>query len=71
VTGALLDLAELAARAEMSVERLRHYADVELLPPARLDGDRLGYSPAEAHTMRLVAGWTSFSRSGGVPLSDA
>jgi DNA-binding transcriptional MerR regulator len=56
VTGALLDLAELAARAEMSVERVRHYAEVGLLPPARLDGDRLGYSPAEAHTMRLVAG---------------
>jgi DNA-binding transcriptional MerR regulator len=56
VTGTLLDLNELATRAEVPVERLRHYAEAGLLPPARREGDRLGYPPGEAHTMRLLAG---------------
>ena len=56
MTAALLDLDELAARAEVPVARLRYYAEAGLLPPALRDGDRFGYSPAEAQTMRLVAG---------------
>jgi DNA-binding transcriptional MerR regulator len=56
VTGTLLDLNELAGQAEVPVERLRHYAEAGLLPPARREGDRLGYPPGEAHTMRLLAG---------------
>lgn len=56
MTGALLDLAELAVRAEVPVERVRHYAEVGLLPPARRDGDRLGYPPGEASTARMLAG---------------
>jgi DNA-binding transcriptional MerR regulator len=56
MTTALLNLTELAARADVPAERLRHYAEVSLLPPARRDGDRLGYPPAEAHTMRMLAG---------------
>jgi DNA-binding transcriptional MerR regulator len=56
MTGALLDLNELSALAEVPVERLRHYAEAGLLPPARRAGDRLGFPAVEAHTMRLVAG---------------
>lgn len=55
MTAALLDLTGLAARADVPAERLRHYAEVGLLPPARHDGDRLGYPAAEAHTMRMLA----------------
>jgi DNA-binding transcriptional MerR regulator len=51
---ALLDLTELAARAEVPVDRLRHYAEAGLLPPARRDGDQLGYPTSEANTMRLL-----------------
>jgi DNA-binding transcriptional MerR regulator len=54
MTGALLDLAELAARAEVPVDRLRHFAEVGLLPPAGRDGDRFGYPASEAHIMRLL-----------------
>jgi DNA-binding transcriptional MerR regulator len=56
MTGALLNLAALAVRAEVPVERLRHYAEAGLLAPARRDGDRLGYPPAEASTVRMLAG---------------
>lgn len=52
---ALLDLAELAAHADVPVDRLRRYAEVGLLPPARRDGDRYGYPPSEAGAVRLLA----------------
>jgi DNA-binding transcriptional MerR regulator len=51
-----LDLAGLSARSGVPVERLNRYAETGLLAPARRDGDRLGYPPAEAGVMRLVAG---------------
>jgi hypothetical protein len=44
VTGALLDLTELAARAGVPAERLRHYAEVGLLPPAH-DAEHLPGEP--------------------------
>nr|WP_221382049.1 hypothetical protein [Actinoplanes polyasparticus] len=56
MTGALLDLAELAVRAEVPVERLRHYAEAGLLPPARRDGDLFGYLPGEVSAARMLAG---------------
>ena len=56
MTGALLDLAELAVRAEVPVERLRHYAEAGLLPPARRDGDLFGYPPGEVSAARMLAG---------------
>ncbi|MEU8611146.1 hypothetical protein AB0C29_24480 [Actinoplanes sp. NPDC048791] len=56
MTGALLDLAELSVRADVPVERLRHYAEAGLLPPAHRDGDRVGYPPGEASTARMLAG---------------
>ncbi|MEV6490714.1 MerR family transcriptional regulator [Actinoplanes sp. NPDC051633] len=54
MTGVLLNLAELAALADVPVDRLREYAEVGLLPPARREGDRLGYPASEADTMRLL-----------------
>jgi DNA-binding transcriptional MerR regulator len=51
----LVDLTELAGLAAVPVAQLRRYAEVGLLPPARRDGDRLGYPPAEAHPIRMIA----------------
>jgi DNA-binding transcriptional MerR regulator len=56
VSAVLLDLPELAVRSGVPTERLRHDAETGLLPPARRDGDRLGYPPAEASTARMLAG---------------
>ncbi|MEV4714695.1 MerR family DNA-binding transcriptional regulator [Micromonospora sp. NPDC049374] len=61
----LADLADLADRAGVPAERLRHYAEAGLLPPARRDGDRLGYPPAMAHTVRLLAGAETLGIGGG------
>jgi DNA-binding transcriptional MerR regulator len=55
MTATLVDLAELAGLAEVPAAQLRRYAEAGLLPPARRDGGRLGYPPAEAHTMRMLA----------------
>ena len=52
----LLELAELAAESGVPVPRLRQYAEAGLLAPARRDGDRVGYLPAEANTARMLAG---------------
>jgi len=52
----LLELAELAAESGVPASRLRRFAEAGLLPPARRDGDRLGYPPAEANTARMLAG---------------
>lgn len=54
MTAAALD--ELAARADVPVERLRHYVDAGLLPAAPRDGGAPGYPLAAAHTMRMLAG---------------
>jgi DNA-binding transcriptional MerR regulator len=56
MTAPLLDIAELAVRSGVPGERLRGYAEAGLLPPASRDGDRVGYPPVEAGTMRLLAG---------------
>ncbi|MCM4081092.1 hypothetical protein [Paractinoplanes hotanensis] len=56
MTGALLDLAELAVRAEVPVERVRHYAEAGLLLPARRDGDLFGYPPKEVSAARMLVG---------------
>src|SRR6478609_5568788 len=48
-------MTELAARADVPVERLRHYAEVGLVLPAHGDGDRYGYPASEAVTVRLLA----------------
>ncbi|BFU43894.1 MerR family transcriptional regulator [Krasilnikovia sp. MM14-A1004] len=56
MTGELVDLADLAARSGVPVPRLRQYAEVGLLPPARRDGDRPGYPPAEVDIVRILAG---------------
>jgi hypothetical protein len=48
MTRALLDLAELTVRAEVPSKRLRHYAEVGLLPPACRGGDQLGYPERRA-----------------------
>ncbi|GGN46165.1 DNA-binding transcriptional MerR regulator [Actinoplanes campanulatus] len=53
---ALLDIAELADTSAVPLARVRAYAEAGLLPPARSDGDRLGYPPAEVNTVRLLAG---------------
>jgi DNA-binding transcriptional MerR regulator len=65
MTTALLDLTGLAARADVPIERLRHYAEIGLLAPARRDGKRLGYLPEEAHTMRMLAGVEDLGIGGG------
>lgn len=51
---ALLELAELAARADVPADRLRHYAELGLLPPASRDGDRFGYPTGEVEFVRLL-----------------
>lgn len=56
MTTAMVALTELAARADVPAERLRRYIEVGLLPPAGRDGNGLGYPPAEAYTMRMLAG---------------
>jgi DNA-binding transcriptional MerR regulator len=56
MTAALLELTELAAQSGVPAPRVRHYAEAGLLPPARSDGDRLGYPAAEAGTVRMLAG---------------
>jgi DNA-binding transcriptional MerR regulator len=56
MTAGLLELAELAAQSGVPAPRLRQYAEAGLLPPARRDGDRLGYPPAEVNTVRALAG---------------
>lgn len=56
MTAGLLDLSELAARSGVPAERLRHYAETGLLPPARRDGGRFGYPQAEAGIARMLAG---------------
>jgi hypothetical protein len=63
MTGALLDLAELAARAEVPVDRLRHFAEVGLLPPAGRDGDRFVPDPPTAQPKE--AGGTAGPASDG------
>nr|BFE56489.1 hypothetical protein GCM10020063_010150 [Dactylosporangium thailandense] len=52
----VLDLVELAARADVPVDVVRSYAEAGLLPPAQLDGDRMGYLAVDVHTTRLLAG---------------
>ena len=56
MTAGLLDVSELAARAGVPAARLHHYAEAGLLAPARRDGDRFGYPPAEANILRMLAG---------------
>ena len=56
MTAGLLDLTELAAQSGVPAPRLRQFAEAGLLPPARRDGDRLGYPPAEVSTARMLAG---------------
>lgn len=56
MTAGLLDLAGLAAESGVPTPRLRRYAEAGLLPPARRDGDRLGYRTAEVSTVRMLAG---------------
>ncbi|WP_328474533.1 hypothetical protein OHA21_15425 [Actinoplanes sp. NBC_00393] len=52
----LLTLSELADRSGVSVPRLQRFAEADLLAPARQDGDRYGYPPAEAGAARVLAG---------------
>jgi len=56
MTPGLLSLTDLAAESGLPAPRLRQYAESGLLPPARRDGDRLGYPPAEVNTVRALAG---------------
>lgn len=56
MTAGLLTLTELAAESGVPEPRLRQYAEAGLLPPARRDGIRLGYPPAEVNTARALAG---------------
>jgi len=56
VTAGLLTLTDLAAESGVPTPRLRRYAEAGLLPPARRDGDRLGYPPAEVNTARALFG---------------
>jgi DNA-binding transcriptional MerR regulator len=56
VTAGLLTLADLSAESGVPAPRLRQYTEAGLLPPARRDGDRLGYPPAEVSTVRVLAG---------------
>ena len=53
MTAPVLDLTELAARADVPVDVVRRYAEAGLLPPARRDGGRIGYPSTEVHTTRL------------------
>ncbi|GAA0467460.1 hypothetical protein Aca07nite_71060 [Actinoplanes capillaceus] len=55
MTAGLLTLTDLAAEAGIPAPRLRQLAETGL-PPARRDGDRLGYPPAEVNTVRALAG---------------
>lgn len=55
MTAPLIDLHTLAARAEVPVERLRHYAEAGQLPAERREGTRFGYPATEAETIRLLA----------------
>ena len=50
---ALLDLAELAARADVPADRLRHYTEIRLLT-AVYRGDRVGYPAGEVEFVRLL-----------------
>lgn len=50
----LLELTELAGRADVPADRLRHYAEVGLLPPASRDGGRFGYPAGEVEFVRLL-----------------
>jgi DNA-binding transcriptional MerR regulator len=56
MTAGLLTLTDLAAESGVPAPRLRQFAEAGLLPPARRDGDRLGYPPAEVNTVRALAG---------------
>ncbi|MBO3742672.1 MerR family transcriptional regulator [Actinoplanes flavus] len=56
MTAGLLNLTELSAESGVPAPRLRQYAEAGLLPPARRDGGRLGYPPAEVTTVRALAG---------------
>jgi DNA-binding transcriptional MerR regulator len=56
VTAGLLTLTDLATGSGVPEPRLRQFAEAGLLPPARRDGDRLGYPPAEVNTVRALAG---------------
>lgn len=56
MTAGLLDIPALAGASGVPSERVRHYAEIGVLPPARRDGDRFGYPPAEAATVRMAAG---------------
>jgi DNA-binding transcriptional MerR regulator len=49
----LLNVTELAARADVPADRLRHYAEIGLLP-ARRDGDRSGYPAGDVEFVRLL-----------------
>jgi DNA-binding transcriptional MerR regulator len=56
MTAGLLDLADLADQTGVPTARLRQYAEAGWLPPARRDGDRLGYPATEVSTVRMLAG---------------
>lgn len=56
MTAGLLSLTDLAAESGVPAPRLRQFAEAGLLPPARRDGDRLGYPPAEVGAARMLAG---------------
>ncbi|MEU7904563.1 MerR family transcriptional regulator [Actinoplanes sp. NPDC049118] len=56
MSAGLLELTELAAASGVPAPRLRGYAESGLLPPARRDGDRLGYPPEEVTAVRMLAG---------------
>lgn len=56
MTAGLLDLAEVSARSGVPQERLRQFAEAGLLPPARRDGDLVGYPAAEVSIARLLSG---------------
>ncbi|WP_327000513.1 hypothetical protein OHA72_36010 [Dactylosporangium sp. NBC_01737] len=50
----LLELPEFAVRSGVPADRLRHYAEAGLLPPAGRDGDRFGYPAGEVEFVRLL-----------------
>jgi DNA-binding transcriptional MerR regulator len=55
MTARMLGPADLTATSGVPAEKVHRYAEAGLLPPPRRDGDRLGYPPAEADTVPLLA----------------
>jgi hypothetical protein len=65
MTAALLDVAELATRAGVPDDRVRHYTEVGLLPAAVRDGNQFGHPPALAQTVRLLSAAEGVGIGGG------